>query len=174
MKEPATKIMKVDEYIEKQKEIKLLRAELKKEITEELTPKIREELYQEVRHQITLEIESKYYLVPIKSDQINKDYLIDLTISEACKCFNVTVTEIKSKSRLENIVKARHTIGYVCKTISPTGVSLEYIGQKLGNKNHATILHGIRVCKNLMETDKLFLLSVESVLKVVNDNVKSL
>jgi sRNA-binding carbon storage regulator CsrA len=60
MKEPATKIMKVDEYIEKQKEIKLLRAELKKEITEELTPKIREELYQEVRHQITLEIESKY------------------------------------------------------------------------------------------------------------------
>ncbi len=166
--------MKVDEYIEKQKEINIIRAELKKEVTDELTPLLRDEIYAEVRHQVMLEIESKYYLVPIKNTQVNKDYLIDLSISEACKAFNVTLLDIKSKKRLENIVKARHTISYVCKTISPTGISLEYIGQKLGDKNHATILHGIRVCKNLMETDKLFLLTVESVLKTVNDNVKSL
>jgi len=165
---------KVSEYYEKQKEIKLLRAELKKEVINELTPTIRDECYAEVRHQIMLEIESKYYLVPIEVNKINKEYLIDFTISEVCKTFNVSLLEIKSKARLENIVKARHIISYICKSIMHTNISLEYIGQKIGGKNHATILHGIRVCKNLMETDKLFRLTVESILKVVNDKVNNI
>lgn len=164
-------MIKVKEYLKKEKEFAELRAELKAEITKELTPQLRIEIEAELRPLIILDIESKYYLVPIKTGHINKDYIVDFTVGEVCRIYNVTYDEIKSNKRKEHIVKARHTISYVCRKVMSTSISYGFIGGKLGGKNHATILHGCRVCQNLMDTDKVFKQTVEQVLTTVNDEI---
>lgn len=163
--------MNVQEYLKTEKEMAILRAELKKEVTAELTPILTDKLEKELRPLIILDIESKYYLVPIKTGHINKDYVVDFTISEVCKAFNVSRESISNNGRKEHVVKARHIISYVCRTIMSNSISYGFIGQKLGGKNHATILHGCRVCRDLMDTDKVFKLSVDSILSIVNDEV---
>lgn len=163
--------MKVEEYIKIEKEISDLRSEIRKELIIELTPIIRAELEKELRPLILLDIESKYYLVPIKTGHINKDYVVDFTIGEVCKAFNITQNDINSKGRKEHVVKARHIVGYICRTLMANSISYGFIGGKMGGKNHATILHGVRVCRDLMDTDKVFKSTVEQILSVVNNEV---
>lgn len=163
--------MNVQEYLKTEKEMAILRAELKKEVTAELTPILTAKLEKELRPLILLDIESKYYLVPIKTGHINKDYIVDFTISEVCKAFNLTEQEIKSKSRKENIVKARHVVSYICRSILHTRISFHFLGEKLGGKKHCSIIHSVKACRDMVETDKLFSLTVDNIMVIVNEEV---
>jgi chromosomal replication initiation ATPase DnaA len=76
-----------------------------------------------------------------------KHDLVNVIISTCCEYFNVTLTEVKSKSRLAWIVKARKFIAYFAMK---HGLSSPYIAMQI-NKDHATQLYH----NNFVE-DKLF------------------
>ncbi len=50
------------------------------------------------------------------------------------------------------------------------GLSLAYIGEMIGNKDHATVLHANKAINNLIETDKSFKLLMYDIEAKINCN----
>ena len=68
--------------------------------------------------------------------------------------FNVSVSDIVSKKRSQDIVYPRQLIMYLCRTL--TDVALSLIGKNLGNRDHTTIIHGYeKIQKEIEENDKV-------------------
>ena len=68
--------------------------------------------------------------------------------------FNINLKEINSKSRKQEIVKARHVAMFLLKR--HTNYSFAHIGSLLGKRDHATVLHAVRTIENRMQVDKKF------------------
>ena len=75
--------------------------------------------------------------------------LLDLLAQET----NVTTAQILGRSRLRPICDARHIIAGLLRESGR--YSSTFIGKSLG-RNHATILHSVKRCNNLVEVDKAF------------------
>jgi chromosomal replication initiator protein len=71
------------------------------------------------------------------------------------RLLNVPIDDIKSKSRKRELITARNLICYHYKT-TRIDYTLEKIGHLIGNKDHATVLHGLKTYNNLYQTDKQF------------------
>lgn len=75
----------------------------------------------------------------------------------------ITYEEVISKTKVREVVLVRHILCFILR--QHTSLSLKSIGQKLGNRDHSTVIHGInRVlndlsCKGYSE-DKIFILKV--------------
>lgn len=63
-------------------------------------------------------------------------------------------TKIQSKTRLREVVICRQMIHYILE--KHTSMSLQSIGLKIGDRDHATVLHSKRTILNLMDTDRGF------------------
>ncbi|MCB9202859.1 MAG: chromosomal replication initiator protein DnaA [Flavobacteriales bacterium] len=88
---------------------------------------------------------------------INKDkreVTIDFIESLICDYFKIESKQIQSKTRKRDIVQARQLAMYFAKKY--TNASLASIGQKIGNRDHATVLHACKTVNNLKDTDKNF------------------
>lgn len=70
-------------------------------------------------------------------------------LSDVIKC--IEVNKLASKSRCHVIVNKRAFMYTYLKTMHP-GYSLLTIGSFFGNKDHATVLNGLRRHKNMIET----------------------
>ncbi|MDD2525736.1 MAG: chromosomal replication initiator protein DnaA, partial [Bacteroidales bacterium] len=104
----------------------------------------------------------------------NKEITLDLAKKELSRCVQMTETKISiddiqevvcsqlklerkllfTKSRKREIVQARQIAMYLAK--KHTEYSLSRIGEILGKKDHATVLHACKTVKNQMEYDKSF------------------
>jgi hypothetical protein len=71
-----------------------------------------------------------------------------------CKYYNISRTDILSARRSQGIVRPRQVAFYLCKEL--TGRSMPEIGRKFGDKDHTTVLHGIRKVGELMARDSEF------------------
>jgi len=87
-----------------------------------------------------------------------KNIYNDLNISFIKKTvafyFGMNTEVLDAKTRKREIVQARQIAMYFCK--HETKNSLSVIGEKIGNKDHATVLHACKTVSNLVETDKIF------------------
>ena len=83
------------------------------------------------------------------------DVSIDLIVNTVCEYFNITRDILLSKSRKRQIVQARQIAMYECRNLIPN-CSLSTIGNELGGKDHATVLHACTTVQDLMSTDKTF------------------
>ena len=81
-----------------------------------------------------------------------------LTIEEiqniCCESFNVTLAQLKSKTRLKDIVSARHAAMYLCKKYLDK--PLQDIGRSFGGKDHSTVINAIRQCENKQNSNPDF------------------
>lgn len=84
-----------------------------------------------------------------------EDFSIELITQTVCEYFNITRDILLSKSRKRHIVQARQIAMYECRNLIQN-CSLNTIGQELGGKDHATVLHACSTVQDLMSTDKLF------------------
>ena len=69
--------------------------------------------------------------------------------------YSQPVDQIKSTSRKRELVVPRQMFCYITKFNMPN-VTLKEIGKYLGNRDHSTVIHGIRTAGDLIETDKQF------------------
>ncbi|MFT4740722.1 MAG: chromosomal replication initiator protein [Algoriphagus sp.] len=81
-----------------------------------------------------------------------KEINIDSIISVVTEHFQVRIADLKSKSRLRNIVIPRQTAMYLAKEL--TNLSLKSIGYHFGGRDHSTVIHAIQTINDLMDIDK--------------------
>lgn len=73
---------------------------------------------------------------------------IEKVISEVSKTFNVSVEDIRSKKRANNISEARQIAIYILG--ETTQLSQAAIGAEFSNRNHATVIYSVSMVKELM------------------------
>ena len=83
-----------------------------------------------------------------------------------CEYFKLPTESLLSKSRKREVVQARQIAMYFSKQL--TKESLTTIGNTIGQRNHATVLHACKTVKDLIETDKIFRGSVEEIERKLN------
>ena len=77
------------------------------------------------------------------------------TIIEAvCEDYDISPGMIQSQRRFRAIVGPRQVIHFFAKQMTP--LSLDAIGELVGNKNHCAVIHSKKVVNELMETDKKY------------------
>lgn len=84
----------------------------------------------------------------------NRTITIDKIQNIVCDHFSLPLETLLSKSRKREIVQARQIAMYLAKF--HTRESLQNIGRKIGERDHATVLHACKTVSNLMDTDKSF------------------
>lgn len=99
-----------------------------------------------------------------------KQVSVDLaTIAKhVARCFNYTVTDIKSAKRSKELSSARHVSMYLMKKL--TDRSLREIAFFLDRKDHSTVIHGIAKVDELKQHDQNF----ASLLSTLEDQLKNL
>lgn len=90
-----------------------------------------------------------------------KTITIEDIIEKVCKHFELEPNSIHSKSRKREVVQVRQIAMYLAK--KHTDASSSKIGQLIGNRDHATVLHACKIVKDQFEVDKSFRTEVEEI-----------
>ena len=110
-------------------------------------------------HAIILHEECTTELAARITEKIIDEEVNELSIEKVqdtvCEYFNITRDEIQSKSRKRNIVQARQIAMYLSRNLI-SNCSLSTIGNEIGGKDHATVLHACSTVSDLMSTDRIF------------------
>jgi len=91
-------------------------------------------------------------------EKFNQSYIDDYfyKVQElVCDCENVPAIDIASKSQKAERVLARQLVMYFMHSLVSNQRSLAFIGSYYG-KDHATVIHSLKVIANLRDTDKEF------------------
>ena len=89
----------------------------------------------------------------------------DLIIKATAEYFFVSISDLLSSKRSQEIVYPRQIVMYLCRTL--TDVSLSVIGKKLGNKDHTTVMYGYEKIQRMIETDPSVKKDVEELKKKI-------
>tara|TARA_Y100000592_G_C5451212_1_gene308826 strand:+ start:837 stop:1298 length:462 start_codon:yes stop_codon:yes gene_type:complete len=73
---------------------------------------------------------------------------IELIIDAVCEHYSITEKEFVSRSRLRYLVNARGIFYYLSRNLTKN--STVFIGKRV-NRDHATVLNGYRVIKDLLQ-----------------------
>jgi len=77
---------------------------------------------------------------------------IDLILSIVAESTGVSITEITGDKRSRPVVESRHLVMYLAREL--TDASLPKIGERLGNRDHTTVLHAVDKIGKLMREDR--------------------
>lgn len=91
----------------------------------------------------------------------NKPITIEGIISSVCSHFNLDESAVYTKTRKRDVVQVRQISMYLAK--KHTDISASKIGQLIGNRDHATVLHACKIIKDLIEVDKSFKSEIEDI-----------
>ena len=93
--------------------------------------------------------------------EAKKVITIEDIIEKVCNHFQITQSAIHTKSRKREVVQVRQIAMYLSK--KHTDSSSSKIGQVIGNKDHATVLHACKIVKDQCEVDKSFRSDIEDI-----------
>jgi len=88
-------------------------------------------------------------------DNATEELSIDKVQSVVCEYFGITIEDMLASTRKRNIVQARQIAMYLSRNLI-SSCSLSTIGQQIGGKDHATVLHACNTVSDLISTDKVF------------------
>ena len=110
------------------------------------------------------ERELSNFITPDKPREITPQLIIEV-VSEH---FNISVDQMISKNRSNDIAKPRQIAMYLCKNM--TSNSLDIIGQLLGGRDHSTIIHGVKKVSEEYENNETTRQTIETIKKKINPN----
>lgn len=91
------------------------------------------------------------------------DLTLDRFVTLVSDRLGITIDEMRSKSRKQEIVMARQIVMYL--THKYTDEPLTAIGQMLGGRTHATVLHSCKVVEEQMEQSRLMKSTIRDIEK---------
>jgi len=97
-----------------------------------------------------IKVESDDQLVSVPERPIIKIHDIQ---AEVCRAFEISRNEFVSSRRQRKLSRARQISMYLCKVM--TSASYPLIAKHLGNRDHTTILHGVRKIERQMVVDQV-------------------
>lgn len=104
------------------------------------------------KKEITLELAKKSVDKIVKN--IKKEITIDYIQEMVSEYFQISVDDLQSKTRKRHVVQARQLAMFFAKKYTKS--SLANIGNQIGKRDHATVLHACKTVENLNDTDKQF------------------
>ena len=102
------------------------------------------------------EIEGAIINLNVFKTLMKEEITLDLAI--VSKELNIKQSDIKSKSRVTNIVEARRIIIYLAKMLTTN--SMPQIANYFGMKDHSAVSHNIKKINELIQTNEIFSLKV--------------
>ncbi|HBP26213.1 MAG TPA: chromosomal replication initiator protein DnaA [Acholeplasmatales bacterium] len=93
------------------------------------------------------------FLPERENEKNNNNGYFDLVKKEVASYYQIPVGELESTSRKQQPTYARQMAIYVLKSLY--NPSLKTIGEKFGNRDHATISHSLDKIENLVKTNSL-------------------
>ena len=98
----------------------------------------------------------------------NKPVTIDDILRVVCIHYGLESNAIHTKSRKRDVVQARQVAMYLAKTY--TDLSTAKIGNLIGNRDHATVLHACKTIKALKDVDKAFQTEMDEIQAELKNN----
>jgi len=95
-----------------------------------------------------------------------KPITLDKIQSVVSDFFKVDIKEIHSKSRKKEIVEARHVAMHLSKKYTNSSYSL--IGNLIGKRDHASVLHADKTIRDRMEIDRTFKATITKIEGLLN------
>ena len=117
--------------------------------------------------EITMEIamkELQNIITPDKPREITPQLIIEV-VSEH---FQISLDQMISKNRSNDIAKPRQIAMFLCKTM--TDIPLDSIGALLGGRDHSTIIHGIKKIGEEYDGNDQTRTLIETIKKKINPN----
>ena len=120
-----------------------------------------------VKTEITMDIamkELQNIITPDKPKEITPQLIIEV-VSEH---FQISMNQIISKARNSDIVRPRHIAMYLCKNM--TDATMESIGVLLGNRDHTTVINGVKKITKEYDNNENTRILIETIKKKINPN----
>ena len=118
-------------------------------------------------NEITMEVaahELQNMISPDKPQEITLQLIVEIV----CDHFQISMDQILSKSRTNEIAKPRMIAMYLAKTM--TGASQDAIGSFLGGRDHSTVIHGIKRVESEIQNNETMKNQIEVIKKKINPN----
>ena len=114
----------------------------------------------QLKREINLELAQHIVQKAVRCAEV-KPLTVNDIIEKVCKHYQIDTSAIHTKTRKREVVQVRQLAMYLAK--KHTDVSSGKIGQMIGNKDHATVLHACKIIKDQVEVDKAFKSEVEEI-----------
>ena len=109
--------------------------------------------------EIDLDLAQRIIRKVVKSE--TKVITIENIIEVVCKHIGIDTTAIHTKSSKREIVQVRQIAMYLAK--KHTDSSSSKIGQLIGGKDHATVLHACKIVRDQCDVDKSLKADIQSI-----------
>ena len=103
-------------------------------------------------------------ITPDKPREITPQLIIEV-VSEH---FQISLDQMISKNRSNEIARPRQIAMYLCKTM--TDIPLDSIGALLGGRDHSTIIHGCKAIEYEINNNDNVRNTVDILIKKINPN----
>lgn len=91
----------------------------------------------------------------------NSPLTIDDILTSVCRHYNLTTSDINSRSRKREFVTARQVAMYLAQ--KHTKMPANRIGKLIGNRDHSTVIHSCTQVENRIKTDKNYAEDIASI-----------
>ena len=119
------------------------------------------------KREITVEL-AEEALKDIVSPDEKKEVTPALIVNTVAEHFHVSVDDIRSNKRNNEIVVPRQIAMYLCNTM--TSVGLKKIGSEIGGRDHSTVLHGSKKISDELKTSDDMRKTIEILQKKISPN----
>jgi chromosomal replication initiator protein len=111
--------------------------------------------------EINLDMASEVLSSIIRTSQIRAATIADV-IKLVAETYNITIEQLKSKRRTQDLALARQVAMYIAR--EKVSASLNQIGRAFGGRDHTTVMHGCKKISEMMSKDPLFKGSVKDLM----------
>lgn len=112
------------------------------------------------KREIDLDLAQRIVRKAVKCAE-SKPMTVSDIITKVCEHYKIDETAIHTKTRKREVVQVRQVAMYLAK--KHTDTSSSKIGQLIGNKDHATVLHACKIVKDQVDVDKAFKAEIEEI-----------
>ena len=96
---------------------------------------------------------------------IDTEVSMDYIQKTVAAYYNISLEELKSKSRKRELVTARQVAMYFVKKY--TSYSLKSIGHYFGGRDHSTVIHALQAVNDMLDTEPIFKRSVNDLQQII-------
>ena len=109
---------------------------------------------------------AKKELADIINPDEKREITIQLIVETVAEYYNITLEQMMSKKRSNDIARPRMIAMYLAKNM--TDSSLDAIGASLGGRDHSTVIHGVnKINDDIMNSDE-FKQQIDTIKKKIN------
>lgn len=118
-------------------------------------------------------METEYILIKrVKESElaIDRMSMINLVLSETCGYYNLTLEQIKKRTRTHPYPLAKQVFYYLCRKSMGNGVGVKFLADQL-NQDHCSCIHGVKTIKNLLDVDPQIKGEVAEIERRINEKL---